>query len=211
MIVADRQNGVPLSFGSMSTVDPGTWVAGLAGAARRSVSGERPDDRRHRQDRRLQARREAAGETRDTAELDRAGPRRDQRRLQRAQFRALAIRPKGTWTDTSVTPNVVYAGTPLWRLVALADGGSAATLNLDWLGLGYNVDVSGMGVDALGADAPTTATFASSAIAGSERRRHRRPTGRQAAHPDPGQHRRAGGPQLHCGGPPGRSASWARD
>ena len=113
-----------------------------------------------------------------------------------AQFRALATHHPKTWTDTSVTPNVVYAGTPLWRLVALADGGSAATLNLDWLGLGYNVDVSGMGVDALGADAPTTATFASSAIAGSEQRRHRRPPGRQAAHPDPGRHRPQAGPSY---------------
>jgi hypothetical protein len=76
------------------------------------------------------------------------------------QFHALATAHGATWTDTSVTPNNVYAGTPLWRLVALADGGSPATLNLDRLGLGYNVDVYGAG-----ATTPAKTTFAATAIA----------------------------------------------
>ena len=165
-IVADRQNGTPLSFGSMSTVDPGTWVPGwpaqLVGPSLASSQttggivkivvykhGVKPPTKPTILPSWILQVRGATSVA-----------------YSAAQFRALATHHPKTWTDASVTPNVVYAGTPLWRLVALADGGSAATLNLDWLGLGYNVDVSGMGVDALGADAPTTATFASSAIAG---------------------------------------------
>ena len=95
-----------------------------------------------------------------------------------AQFHALATAHPATWTDTSVTPNVAYAGTPLWRLVALADGGSATTLNLDRLGLhwkdnpgysdydGYKVDVYGMGANDAGANTPTMASFSAPAIAG---------------------------------------------
>ncbi len=85
-----------------------------------------------------------------------------------AQFRKLAVAHPGTWTDDNGTPadpsdDVVYTGTPLWRLVALADGGSPATLNLDRLGLGYKVDVTGMG-----ATATTAASFDSSAITGNK-------------------------------------------
>ena len=80
------------------------------------------------------------------------------------QFRKLAVAHPGTWTDDNGTSadtsdDVVYTGTPLWRLVALADGGSSATLNLDRLGLDYKVDVTGMG-----ASAAAVATFDASAI-----------------------------------------------
>jgi hypothetical protein len=86
------------------------------------------------------------------------------------QFRKLAAAHPATWTNDNGTPDPsddhVYTGASLWRLVAMADGGSPATLNLDRLGLGYKVDVVGMGVDALGVNAPTQATFDASAIAG---------------------------------------------
>ena len=164
-IVADRQNGAPLSFGSMSTGDPGTWVPGwpaqlvgpsLAGGQTTSgivkivvyKHGVKPPAKPAIQPSWIVQVRGATSVA-----------------YSAAQFRALATHHPATWPDASVTPNVVYAGTPLWRLVALADGGSPATLNLDRLGLGYNVDVYGMGVDALGADAPAVATFPAAVIA----------------------------------------------
>jgi hypothetical protein len=81
-----------------------------------------------------------------------------------AQFRKLAAAHPAAWTDDNGTAgdpsdDHVYAGTPLWRLVALADGGSPATLNLDRIGLGYKVDVTGMG-----ATAPAVASFDAGAI-----------------------------------------------
>jgi hypothetical protein len=82
-----------------------------------------------------------------------------------AQFRALAKAHTATWSDDEGTADAsddqVYTGASLWRLVALADGGSSASLNLDRLGLGYKVDVFGMG-----ATAPAEAQFDAPAIAG---------------------------------------------
>jgi hypothetical protein len=180
-IVADEMDGAPLSFGSMSTSDPGTWLpswpAQLVGPALQGSQqpggivkiivykhGVTPP-----------AKPAALSSWRPSWIVQVRGASGVD--LTAAQFRKLATAHGATWTDTGVTPSVVYAGVPLWRLVALADGGSPATLNLDRLGLhwkdnpgysdydGYKVDVYGMGVGALGADAPTVATFPASAIA----------------------------------------------
>ena len=85
-----------------------------------------------------------------------------------AQFRALAKAHPAPWTDTGTS--TTYTGTALWRLVAQADGGSAATLNLDLLGLGYLAQPGvGYGVDVvgMGASADATVTFTASQFAGS--------------------------------------------
>ena len=85
-----------------------------------------------------------------------------------AQFRALAKAHPVSWTDTAAL--ATYKGTPLWRLVAQADGGSPATLNLDLLGLGYLAQPSvGYSVDVVGMGAPTltTTTFTASQFASS--------------------------------------------
>jgi hypothetical protein len=84
------------------------------------------------------------------------------------QFRALAKAHPASWPDTATS--TTYTGTPLWRLVAQADGGSPAALNLDLLGLGY-LDRPGVGysVDVVGMGAPTvaTTTFTAAQFAGS--------------------------------------------
>ena len=164
-LVAVKENGAALSFGALSTLDPGTWLPGwpaqLVGPSVPSSPdtggivkivvyrhGVTPPAKPALQPNWIV-------QLRGASSIDYSA----------AQFRALAKAHGATWTDTSAVPNVVYAGTPLWRLVALVDGGSPAALNLDRLALGYNVDVYGMGVDALGADAPTVATFPASAIA----------------------------------------------
>jgi hypothetical protein len=165
-IVADKEDGAALSFGAMSTDDPGTWapswparlvspalpVAETTGGIVKIIvykPGAKPPTKPAIQPSWIV-------QIRGATSVDYTAK----------QFRALATSHGATWTDTSVTPNVVYAGTPLWRLVAVVDGGSPASLNLDRLGLGYNVDVYGMDVDGLGANAPTMASFPSSAIAG---------------------------------------------
>jgi hypothetical protein len=81
--------------------------------------------------------------------------------LTAGQFGKLANPHLVTWTDTSVAPNVSYAGMPLWHLVALVDGGSRTTLNLDWLGVGYTVNVYGAG-----GTGQSVVALPSSAIAG---------------------------------------------
>ncbi len=85
-----------------------------------------------------------------------------------AQFRALAKAHPVGWTDAATS--TTYSGTALWRLVAQADGGSATTLNLDLLGLGYLAHPGvGYSVDVVGMGAPgvATTTFTASQFAGS--------------------------------------------
>ena len=166
-IVADERDGAPLAFGSISSGSSGanwlpSWPAQLVGPTLTDAQkvggivkiidykpGAHPPTRPALQPSWIQ-------QVRGAARVD----------CSAAQFRKLASAHAAGWTDTSVDPHVTYTGTPLWRLVALADGGSPATLNLDWLGLGYTVDVCGMGATAGGADAPTKVTFPSTAFAG---------------------------------------------
>ncbi len=85
-----------------------------------------------------------------------------------SQFRALAKAHPVSWTDTATSAK--YTGTPLWRLVAQADGGSPTALNLDLLGLGnlaapgvgYSVDVVGMGASGATTTTVTASQFAAS-------------------------------------------------
>ena len=157
-LVADLENGAPLAFG---TVDGSTWLPGwpckIAGAKLTATQapggvvkiivsrpGVKPPAKPAVQPGWIL---QVRGQTSVDATA--------------AQFRALAKAHPATWTDTSVTPNVPYTGTPLARLVALVDGGSPTSLNLDWLGLGYKVDVTAMGLPAA-----ATTTIDSAALAG---------------------------------------------
>jgi len=165
-IVAAAKNGVSLAFGSFSTDDPGTWVP--AWPAQLVSAGLPADETTGGVVKIIVYKHGVTPPAKPAIQPGwivqvRGATKRD---YTATQFHTLASKHTASWTDTSVTPSAVYAGTPLWRLVALADGGSPATLNLDRLGLGYKIDVYGMGVDGLGADAPTVATFDASAIAG---------------------------------------------